>query len=179
MPFDTEHVPCYLDDLGHRVMKDKSGEEIKVVDLTFRIEPMTPILAAELDDAIKGTLFRRNDAEINPHLKSVVFSFQPKPQEIVFRPDPMIAKASLELGEAKLTQFRARKPKDGNHWVFLFRATTAHLTGADLLYLQEALYKQHFLTFANAVAGLFDQDAKAEKRARGRAVGAGAAAATH
>ncbi len=169
--FDTEHIACYLDGLTPRVMKDKTGDEIKVWDLTWRIEPITPILAAEIGDEVKGTLFRRNDAERNPHIKAVVFNTKPRPQEIVFRPDPVIPEASLVLEECKLSKLTARQPKDGTHWVFTFRATTAHLTGAQLLYLQEALYRQHFLTFGNAAPGLFDDDEKKARRARRQAAG--------
>jgi hypothetical protein len=153
------------------VIKDKSGDEYKCCDLTFRIEPMTRELAAELDEAIKGTLYRRNDAEINGHLTKVEFTHKPKPQALTFRPDPALTMTSLELDESKITKLRARKPKDGNHWVFLFRATVAQLSGQDLLYLQEALYKQHFLTFEPAEPGLFDEEEKKERKVRRAAAG--------
>lgn len=166
--FDTEKIGMYLDDIGHRVMKDKQGDELKVLDLTFRIEPLTPTLAAEIADGVKGVLFRRNDGEMNQNIDRVSFTHKPKPQAIQVFPDPQIGKASLTIDEGKITRLRARKPKDGNLWVFLFRVTTAHLTGADLLYLQEALYTQKFLSFANAATGLFDDEEKAARKTRRR-----------
>lgn len=178
--FDTQNVPMYLDGISHRVIKDKQNEELKAVDLLFRMEPISPVLAAELSDAIKGTLFRRNDGEINPHIKAVQFAFKPKPQSIVFRSEPTI-KPSLEIDEAKLTKFRARIPKDSKGWVFFFTATVANLSGQQLLVLQDSLYKMHYVSMANSVAGLFDEDEKQERKARGRAASAPASesAATH
>lgn len=179
--FDTEQIPHYLDDIGHRVMKDKSGDEFKVVDLTFRLEPLTAALAAEIASVVKSTLFKLKDAEATEGLKAVTFAVKPKPQQIAFFADRELPKASLRLDEAKISNLRARKPKDGTHWVFTFRATVAQLSGADLLFLQEALYKQYFLTFANASPGLFDSDEKAERKSRGRGtpVSTLASAATH
>lgn len=179
--FDTEQVPLYLDDIGHRVMKDKSGDEYKVVDLTFRLEPLTANLAAEVAGVVKMTLFKKSDGDPTDGIKSVVFNEKPKPQAIHFYPDKGMKTPTLRLHESKITNLKARKPKDGTHWVFSFRATVAQLSGDDLLYLQEALYKQHFLTFANAKAGLFDDEEKTEKRTRGRGMtsGDGEAATAH
>lgn len=180
--FDSKHVPCYLDGVSIRQEKLK-GDDYKVADLLFRIEPMTPKLAGEIGDAVKSTLFRRNDAEVVTHIRSAVFDSRDlgiKPQAIEVRSDPKVPMA-FELDECRLANLKARKPKDDQQWVFFFTASVTQLDGATLLAVTEGLYRQWFLSFENAVAGLFDEEEKAKRKARGRANAgeAEAAAATH
>jgi len=170
--FDTENVACYLDDLSPRTMKDKAGDEVKVWDLGFRIAPLTPKLAAEIHDAVRGTLFKRSDAEVTEFLERVVFRIPQRPQAIVFRADPDI-EPSFDVDEAKISRLTAKKEKGSPAWILMFRLTLAHLDGAGLLFLQDALFKQWFLTLANAVPGLFDEEEKKARRSRRAAAGAG------
>lgn len=175
--FETKHVPCYIERLAHKKLK-LGTDEIKASYLILRIDPFTPSLAAELEDAVKGVIYRRNDAQPNPIVESVTFKHSPKPQRIEFRADPKIT-PSLVLTEAKVDAFRCRIPKDGTQWVLIFRVTFAEITGQDLLYLKEALFEQRFLSFENATPGLFDAEEDTERRPTRRAAAAAASTATH
>ena len=159
--FDTANVPIYLERMGHKKIKI-GRDQYKGTELVLKIDPFTPALAGELAET-KGIIFRRNDAEANPHIDAVSFTYLPKPQRIEFRPDPVLAKPSIVIPEAKVSKFRVRKPSDGTQWVLIFRVVFAEVGGNDLLYLKEALFEQRFLTFENAAPGLFDE-AEAEER---------------
>jgi hypothetical protein len=154
--FSSNDIGLYLDGLDHRVIKDKAGEEMKGVDLTMRIEPLTAELASEIAVEVRRTLFRLDDVEVVKHLKNATFTkLGIRPHSVEFRPDAK-APVSLLLDEVKFDAFKARIPKDGAHWVFTFRMTAAHLDGQQLLWLQEGLLKMHYCSFAIATDGLFD-----------------------
>jgi hypothetical protein len=160
--FETRNVPCYLQSMSHKTLKIGS-EEYKGTEIVFRVDPFTAELAGELSET-KGVIFRRNTAEVNPNIDAVSFSYAPKPQRIEFRAAPELSRPSIVVAESKVQKFRVRKPKDGQQWVLVFRATFAEISGADLLWLKEALFEQRFLSFENAEAGLFDEAEKEAKR---------------
>jgi hypothetical protein len=159
--FETACIPVYLDSMGYKQIK-AGKDKFKGTKMTLRIDPLTPELAAELSET-KRMLFRRDTAEANTEIDSVAFTYVPKPQAVEFYPDPAIAKASCTIAECKVGKFKVRKPKDGSQWVLTFQITFIDVTGDDMLYLKEALFEQRFLTFENAVPGLFDE---AEREAR-------------
>lgn len=165
--FQSKHVPCYLDGLNIRQEKLK-GDDYKIADLLFRIEPMSPSLAGEISESVKSTLFRRVDGEVVSHLRAIGFDEKDlvlKPQAIEFRGDPKIAKPAFEIGEGRIAKLRARKPKDGRQWIFFFTVSCTELDGKTLLAMTEGLYKQWFLSFENALRGLFDVEEDEARRA--------------
>lgn len=164
--FEKQNIPCYIERLGHKLLKI-GKEEYKGTEMVLKIDPLTPELAAELE-AVKGICFRRNDAEVNQHIDAVSFTERPRPQVIELRPDPTLAKYSVKIEEAKISKITVRKPKDGQQWVLKFRAVFAEVSGADLLYLKEALFEQRYFTFYEAQGGLFEE-AEAEERRESRA----------
>lgn len=179
--FETHNVPCYIESMGHKTIKI-GKEKYKGTQLSLRVDPLTPELAAELE-SVKGICFRRNDAEVNPNIDAVSFTHKPKAQVIELRPDPSVAKHSVRIEEAKISKIRVRKPSDGSQWVLVFKATFAEISGNDLMYLKEALFEQRFFTFANVQGGLFE-DAEAEARRESKDAkpvrpAAAASAATH
>jgi len=164
--FETKAVPCYIERMGHKTIK-VGKDKFKGTELVLRVDPFTPELAAELGDNIKAKIFRRNDAETDPNIDAVSFTFKPKNQLIEIRPDPAISRASVRLLEAKVNKFRVRRPKDGTQWVLIFRVTFAECDANDLLYLKEALFEQRFFSFEDAQGGLFSEaEAEARREAR-------------
>ncbi len=155
--FSSKHVPAYLDDLAFRVWKDKSGDEHKLIDLALRVEPLTTELAGEIHADVKGALFRRSSGEINERLSRVAFNIPIKPQSVAFRPDRGM-KPSFEAEEVKVSRLVAKKDKGSPAWVCTFVISLPDCGADDLAVLQDALYKQHFVTFENAQPGLFDTE---------------------
>ena len=74
--FDTdEKIGIYCDSFNPRIEKRKDGET-KVIDLTLRVQPLTPELAATIaggDNLIKKTLFKLTDGAVVRDLNSVAF----------------------------------------------------------------------------------------------------------
>lgn len=162
--FETKNVGMYLERLGHKQLK--IGKDVfKGTELVLKVDPLTPELASELEQ-VKGICFRRNDADANPHIDAVSFTYKPKPQVVELRPDPEISKPSVKIPEAKVSKIKVRKPKDGQQWVLRFYLTFAEVSGADLLYLKDALFEQRFFSFDDAQGGLFEE---AEREARANA----------
>jgi len=164
--FDTPDVRVYVDALTHHTVNDRERNQVKAVDVTLRIEPIEPGLAAEIDDSVRGMLFRRGTAEVNPNAKKIVFAFAPRPQRLTFKADPDLKRPSFVVDEAKISGLTAAKPKDGQHWVFTFKATVANLGGDELAWLQHALYSHQYLTTEKATPGLFDEEEEQGRRRR-------------
>lgn len=162
--FDTKHVPCYLEGMGHKTLKI-GKDRYKGTMLTLRIDPLTPELAAELE-AVKGICFRRNDAEVNPHINAVHFTLKPRVQRFEVTGAEGV-RPSVTIPEAKIAKVRVRKPSDGSQWVLVFQVVFAEVGATELLYLKDALFEQRLFTFQDAQGGLF-QDAEAEARRESR-----------
>lgn len=165
MFLERQHIPCYLERMGHKQIKI-GKDEFKGTELVLKIDPLTPEIAGELE-AVKAICFRRNDADVNPSIDAVSFSQKPKAQVIEIRAEPSL-KHSVKIAEAKISKIQVRKPKDGQQWVLKFRATFAEVSGQDLLYLKEALFEQRYFSFFDAQGGLFEE-AEAEARRESRA----------
>lgn len=177
--FDTPHVPVYVERMGYRWTK-VGRDKFKATELVLRIDPFTPELAGELEHA-KSICFRRNDAEVNPHIDAVSFTFRPKLQTIQVFAEPTL-KPSITIAEAKISKIKVRKPSDGSQWVLVFRATFAEVSGQELLYLKEALFEQRFLSFSDSQGGLFaesEEEARKESPAAKPVRGNGSGATAH
>ena len=96
----------------------------------------------------------------------MAFNIPIKPQSVVFRPDREMD-PSFEAEEVKVTRLVAKKDKGSPAWVCTFVISLPDCGADDLAFLQDALYKQHFVTFENAQPGLFDEDLQ-QRQAKAR-----------
>lgn len=177
--FDTENVAVRVADISHRQM-EKDDAEIALVDLKCEINPLTPKLAAELDDFVRRTLYTQTDAEVTSKLKSASFTLPILPQEIVFRSAPDQQKDTFTIAEAKITSIKATRGKKSTAWTLVFVATCSPVSDKQLGQIVDCYLKMRYLTFANAVATLFDEAEKKARKSRGAAASAGTTtAATH
>jgi len=160
--FETENVPCYIEGMRHKKVKI-GKDKFNGTEIVLKVDPFTAELASELGD-MKSKLYRRNDAEVDPNVDAISFTFKPKKAQMIeIRPAEDVDKPSVKILEAKIGKFRARKPSDGNQWVLKFNIVFAEIGGNDLLYLKEALFEQRFFSFFDAQGGLFEE-ADAEER---------------
>jgi hypothetical protein len=147
--FQSEKVGVYLDDLGHRLVKSRKGEgEVAMVDLTFRIQPLTPELAGELEPSVKRTLFRLTDGEPVQHINAMGFKLGIPQQDLYFFTTPETKKIKFHLQRCDISKIvRARADADMPGFVLIFRASYAHPGKDELAYFHDGLYKQHFVSF--------------------------------
>ena len=94
--FDVDKVGCYLDAIGHRVEKTKDGKEIKMVDLTLRVQPFTSELAVAFDPDVRALLFNMGDALPRQKLKAIHFALTvPKQGGLMFT-ESLVAEAAVD-----------------------------------------------------------------------------------
>ncbi len=144
--FDDDGIGCYCDDIGHRLEKTKDGKEIKVVDLTLRVQPFTPELAISLDPDVRALLFSMSDATPKPKLKAVHFKLPVPRQQIAIALLPELAE-QLVLSDCEVTRVRARTEKGVDGFGLVFHLSYGPASPRELEYVCEWLTQQRFVTF--------------------------------
>jgi hypothetical protein len=144
--FDSDKIGCYLDDIGHRVEK-VAEKEIKMVDLTLRVQPFTPELAAALDADVRAFLFNRSDAEPKKKIKSVEFRLQTARQQLAIHLLPEADDAQIVFTDVEVTSPRARTEKGVDGYGLVFYASFGPVSKEDLEYVCNWHTQQRFVTF--------------------------------
>jgi hypothetical protein len=166
--FDDDRIGCYLDDIGHRLEKTKDGKEIKVVDLTLRVQPFTPELAVSLDPDVRALLFSMTDATPKPKLKEVRFNLTVPRQQLAIALLPELAE-QLVLCDCDVSGVRARSEKGVDGFGLVFYVSYGPASPRELEYVCDWLTQQRFITFQPQQPALdFAAKDKAASPRRGR-----------
>lgn len=144
--FDSDKVGCYLDAIGHRVEKTKDGKEIKMVDLTLRVQPLTAELANALDPDVRNLLFNMGDALPKSKLKAIHFALTVPKQQLTIAVLPELD-ARIVLADCEIGDVRARTEKGVDGFGLVFYAAYGPASPADLEYICDWLTQQRFVTF--------------------------------
>lgn len=145
--FDEDKIGCYLDDIGHRVEKTKDGKEIRMVDLTLRVQPLTAELAQALDPDVRALLFNLGDALPKGKIKAIHFALVVPRQALTVRLVPESDEAALLIPDVELTDVRARVEKGVDGYALVFYASFGPVSAKDLEYLCSWHTQQRFVTF--------------------------------
>jgi hypothetical protein len=145
--FDDDKIGCYLDAIGHRVEKTKNGDDLKVVDLTLRVQPFTASTAVSVDPDVRALLFAMTDGEPKPLIKAVELALPIPNQRLTVYAAPDMTEASAILHDVEITRPRARTEKDVDGFGFVFYASVGPVDGDTLEYLQRWHTEQRFVTF--------------------------------
>jgi hypothetical protein len=143
--FDDDNVGCYLDHIGHKI-DDIDGHEIKLVDLTLRLQPLTPELALSLDPDVRAYLFSLSDATPKSKLKAVHFRLPIPKQQLLIRMLPELAE-QIVFCDCEITDVRARTQKNVDGWALVFHVLYGPASPRELEYVCEWLTQQRFITF--------------------------------
>ena len=144
--FDDDQVGCYLDHIDHRVEKTKDGKEIKMVDLTLRVQPFTPELAVALDPDVRALLFSLGDATPKPKLKAAHFALTVPKQQLTIAMVPEL-EGSIVLADCDVSDVRARTEKGVDGFGLVFYVSYGPASPRDLEYVCDWLTQQRFVTF--------------------------------
>lgn len=149
--FDSEKVGIFLDGFGPRIEKRK-GDEVKLLDLTLRVQPLTPALATTLagDGLIKKSLFKMTDSTPLPNLKSVSFDVHVPRQVLQIFAAPDTEVASIALDQVEISDLRARTEKGVDGWGLVFYASFGPVSKQELEFVQRWYTAQQFVTFSLA-----------------------------
>lgn len=170
--FDHDKVGCYLDDIGHRVEKTKDGKELKMIDLTLRVQPFTPELAVSLDPDVRALLFSMGDATPKPKLKACHFALQIPKQRLTIGTLPETAD-QIVLDDCEVGDVRARTEKGVDGFGLVFYVSYGPASPTDLEYVCDWLTQQRFVTFVEQqpaldFAGRTESDEEPKPPRRGR-----------
>jgi hypothetical protein len=144
--FDLDTVGCYLDAIDHRLEKTKDGTETKVIDLTLRVQPLTPELAAALDPDVRALLFTLGDARPKPKIKAVQFALTIPRQSLTVHRLPELD-GSIVFSDCEIGDVRARTEKGVDGLALIFYAAYGPASPRDLEYVCDWHTQQRFVTF--------------------------------
>lgn len=151
--FDTdEKIGVFCDGFHPRLEKQKGGDEVKVIDIAFRVQPFSPELAADLigDGLIKRTLFRHDDGSQLPGMKSVAFDIYTPRQLMKVFAAPDVEEPSFAFDQVEVTNLKARTEKGIDGWALVFHASYGPVGDRELGQMQAWYTTQRFLTFEEA-----------------------------
>lgn len=141
-----DRIGCFLDGVNLRLEKTKDGE-VKVVDLTLRVQPFTPELAAALDPDVKVELFAMTDSRPRPKVKSVEFNLTVPKQRIQVSLLPEGGGGGIALFDVEISGVRARTEKGVEGWALIFYASLGPVGREALDYFVGWYCEQRFLAF--------------------------------
>lgn len=145
--FDEDGVGCYLDAIGHRVVKATNGiAEHKVVDLTLRVQPFTPELAVALDPDVRALLFSMTDATPKPKIRKLDFALTVPRQQLAIAAMPDLPERIL-FADCAVGRVRARTDKAADGFALVFTVSYGPASSRDLEYVTDWLMQQRFVTF--------------------------------
>jgi hypothetical protein len=149
--FTVGKVPMYLETIGHRIRKRKSGK-VKEIVLTLRVEPFTHAHASALEQstfkALPRLLFKADgdptldlsDAKLRP--------FSPRQQLLVHEAEDM--DPSIAFDQAEVTGLRVRKSSTGTAWALYLQASFGPLDRRELEYINSWYTEQRLVTSREA-----------------------------
>src|SRR5262249_33496062 len=136
-------------------------DEVKVVRLTLRIQPLTPELAQAIEPYMRKTLFKPGQAhpDPTPQVHEITFNFNTPRQLLKIFASKDSPTATIAFDQVHIGRLRARLQKDVEGWALLFKATFGPCGPADLAYVNEWYGTQRFITFTPAEGDLDFGDA--------------------
>lgn len=164
--FTVGKVGIFCDGIGHRLERRKN-QDVKVVDLSLRVQPFTSQLAAALDtDAyafVKRILFKANGGDPITDLRSVEFKPFGDSQKLICFASPDTTEPSIAFDQVKVTKIRARTEKGVDGWALIVGVTFGPVGRAELEYVNAFYTEQRFITFDDGEPFLeFEDDGEDE-----------------
>lgn len=154
--FAGQNIGLYLDKHEPLLMKKKKdADEVHMLGLRLRVQPLTPELATLLP-GVHRVLFNLTTGDPVDNLLNVAFNLAIPPQQlhIAMAPDDQPA---LMLDHVKVSHFKARTEKGVDGWALTFRALFGPVTSQELEYVHAWFTQQRFVTcVVDAEPSLFD-----------------------
>ena len=144
--FDVDKVGCYLDTIAHR-LETVDDQEVKIVDLTLRVQPFTSELAVACDPDIHAALFLRGSGEPKPKVKALEFRLPVERQQLTVFLLPEADRAQIAFPEVEITRVRARTEKNVDGYALVFHARFGPPSAKDLEFVCAWHGQQRFLAF--------------------------------
>jgi hypothetical protein len=154
--FRRPNIPVYLDGVEPAMGTDQEGGEQLDTQLHFRIHPLSPELAGELDALVRATLWTIGKNDPSEKVKAITFELKQPGFQIVWRATPDTTRPTLAMPYAQLEKgiVHAKKHKNVAGWALSFRLRIPSPDADTLAFLHHGYTRQHFLTFEAAAPDL-------------------------
>lgn len=146
--FDVDQVGLYLDTYSPR--KVTTGEtEVKLLDLTLRLQPLTPELATALDPDLRALIFTLTAGEPKPKLRSLGWALPVPKQHIDVYLLPEM-EPQMHLVDCEVRGLRVRREKGIDGFALVFDLSVGPLGERENEQILEWYTQQRFVTFVDA-----------------------------
>jgi len=144
----SPETPMRLHGCNGKTRKDDDGNRIRVVQLTFMLQPFTPEMAN--DFGVKGRLFNINSGEPLPDIQSIKLKIAKPLQKMSLAPAKDVA-APVVVNEVDVQPFLSvTADREGPVFTAYFSVEFDYPTANDLLWLFQKVTEQLFATFEPA-----------------------------
>ena len=150
--FSVPKVGLFLDNYAPSIEK-RRGEEVKVLTLTLRLQPMDAKIATAIDDGlgddsgVKAGLFKLSSGDPKPHIKRLDFRLDCPRQNLIIFASPDTVESRIALTQAKISGTYARTQKDMDGYAFVFKASVGPVGREEQEFIHEWMLTQRFVTF--------------------------------
>lgn len=153
--FDIAKVGVFCDAISHTTEKRKDDPEVKVIQLTLRVQPFDAKLAGQVRTDVRQTLFKLNaPSEPQAHLARVNFGLGVPRQDLEIFASRDTDKASILLQQVKISGVYARTEKNVNGYAFVWKATFGPAGRQELEFVEAWRNSQRFVTFQESEQSL-------------------------
>lgn len=152
--FTHDRLGMFIDDIGHRKIKTKDGET-RMLDILFRIEPLTPELAGEIDPELKRIIYTMGSGEPKRMIQAIGVKVDIPQQNLAIYTTPDTATARIMFDRCDISKTVIRSIKDLDAFGFKFRASFGNPTREQLEYVDANLYSQVFVSSEQTDPDLF------------------------
>jgi hypothetical protein len=145
-------------------MEKRRGEEVAIVTLTLRVQPFDAKLATSIDDGlgddsgVRPGLFRLNNAEPKPHIKTLGFRLDCPRQRMIIFATPDTDGSRFAFDQVKISGTYARDQKDVAGFAFVFNASFGPVGRDELEFVHSWYRGQKFVTFEEAEPSIAFED---------------------
>jgi hypothetical protein len=153
--FDLAKIGVFCDAISHTTEKRKDDPEVKVIQLTLRVQPFDSKLAGQVRQDVRQTLFKLNaPSEPQAHLARVNFALGVPRQDLEIFASSDTDRASLLIEHVKISGVYARTEKNVNGYAFVWKATFGPASKQELEFVENWRNGQRFITFQESEASL-------------------------
>ncbi len=142
-------VGCYCESITHSTERRKDGE-VKVIQLSLRVEPFDAKLATAIASSVRATLFKLSSAEPHDHLRRVSFGLGVNRQRLTVFATPDTQRATIALDQVKVSDVYARAAKDARTYALIFKAVFGPPGARELEFAEHWRNGMAFVTFEAA-----------------------------
>jgi len=156
--FDVAKIGCYCEAITHTTEKRKDGE-VKVIQLSLRVQPFDAKLATALHPDVRNTLFKLSYPDPQPHIARVNFLLGVPRQDLDCFATSETATPTRRLEHVKISGLYARSTSGMQGYALVFKATFGPVTDAELGYCEAWRSGMKFVNFQEAEASdlFFDE----------------------